>query len=82
MPPGSKVLGFQAWPRRMPEVVATSVVHSFTGGLGADKLNGGSGNDTFYARDAVKDSLNGGKGTDSAQVDKTDTKVSIEKTLK
>jgi Ca2+-binding RTX toxin-like protein len=51
------------------------------GGAGADQLVGQAGNDRFYARDGVIDIVDGGSGTDSAQVDKTDKRTSIETLL-
>ena len=63
-------------------ITGSKFVNIITGGLGADKLIGGSGNDTFYAKDAVKDTIDGGSDTDSAQADKSDVRISIEKTIK
>ncbi|HEV8290406.1 MAG TPA: calcium-binding protein [Tepidisphaeraceae bacterium] len=51
------------------------------GGGGADSLSGQAGNDRLLARDGVIDIVDGGAGTDSAQVDKTDKRTSIETLL-
>ena len=61
---------------------------TFFGGLGNDTLTGGGGNDlldgqegddTLLARDGVGDLARGGAGTDSAQIDKNDIVVDVEK---
>jgi Ca2+-binding RTX toxin-like protein len=61
---------------------------TFFGGVGNDTLNGGGGNDlldgqdgddTLLARDGLGDLVRGGAGTDSAQVDKADIHVEVEK---
>jgi len=51
------------------------------GGGGADSLVGQAGNDRLQARDGVIDVVDGGAGSDSAQVDKTDKRTSIETLL-
>jgi len=51
------------------------------GGGGADSLLGQAGNDRIQARDGVIDVVDGGAGSDSAQVDKTDKRTSIETLL-
>jgi Ca2+-binding RTX toxin-like protein len=61
---------------------------TFFGGLGNDTLNGGGGNDlldgqdgddTLLARDGFGDLVRGGAGIDSAQIDKFDIHVDVEK---
>jgi Ca2+-binding RTX toxin-like protein len=51
------------------------------GGGGADSLAGQAGNDRLLARDGVIDIVDGGAGSDSAQVDSTDKKTSVETLL-
>ncbi len=46
-------------------------------GLPAAVINGGTGNDTIFAKNAVKDSINGGGGTDVATVDLVDVVVNV-----
>ena len=64
------------------KLTGSKLANVVTGGPGADTLVGGDGNDTFYAKDGAKDSLDGGKGTDSAQSDKSDARVSVERTIR
>jgi Ca2+-binding RTX toxin-like protein len=61
---------------------------TFFGGLGNDTLNGGGGNDlldgqdgddSLLARDGVGDLVRGGAGIDSAEIDKSDIVVDVEK---
>jgi Ca2+-binding RTX toxin-like protein len=51
------------------------------GGAGIDTLLGQSGNDRFFAKDRAADQLFGDGGTDSADVDLTDARSSIESTI-
>ena len=44
------------------------------GGAGKDRFDGGAGNDTIDARDTVRDPIDCGAGTDTARLDKKDTK--------
>jgi hypothetical protein len=50
-----------------------------SGGSGADRLVGNSGDDFFGTRDNLKDSLDGGSGDDTATVDPGDVLTSIER---
>jgi Ca2+-binding RTX toxin-like protein len=52
---------------------------TMTGGGGNDLLDGQDGDDTLLARDGVGDLVRGGAGTDSAEIDKPDIVVDVEK---
>jgi hypothetical protein len=40
-------------------------------------MNGGNGNDTFFAKDGEKDTLNGGSGTDIADSKNIDAGLDV-----
>ncbi|MDQ6749388.1 MAG: hypothetical protein M3Z33_01325 [Actinomycetota bacterium] len=43
-----------------------------TGGYGRDRIFGGPGKDTIYARDGQRDSIDCGSGNDTVAADKID----------
>jgi Ca2+-binding RTX toxin-like protein len=55
---------------------------TWTGGLGADTLLGGPGNDLLYARGNRRDVVDCGAGTDIASVDKLDVVRNCEKVFR